>query len=432
MFLDTYRQLFRSLKRPRTLASTTLLCPRATTSTALTGPEAGEDFFLEQNPSGSPTNSLPPHKAHAIAVSNCFHTMLSLEHCHRQQFLEQMYELEQSIQAPFPDLTMDPYDQVDPMSNFHPLPYSYLENPSMFTTAPMPSMKQEMQQFHELPPALISSGSIPSIPSAPSSTVGSPYSGPSHTISSQDGFEHHGGPYGLGMMPTILNNETFSHDMMGNGLETELSLDKISDNYVGECADLSSSRRQASNVPPSVSQSVRPASTYQPTSFTASPESLSIRTFSDHQASSVPSIPSSSVLSPVFDSPATERALTTPIFKSPTTPASAQARHRATVVSPIHERSSPQIGVAPSSSMIIHRTNTSPPHQSSSRFQSHFFAQSSGSFMPPLESSCSSFPSCSFLPFLTSISFLSRPHSAFCVTRRVEEYQLTMLAQIHR
>jgi hypothetical protein len=215
------------------------------------------------------------------------------------------------------------------------------------------------------------------------------------------------------MMPTILNNETFSHDMMGTGLETELSLDKISDNYVGECADLSSSRQQASNVPPSVSQSVQTASDHQPTSFTASPERLSIRTFSDHRTSSAPSIPSSSVFSPVFDFPAIERALTTPIFKSPTTPASAQARHRATVVSPIHEKSSsPQIGVAPSSHMITHRTNTSPPHQSSSRFQSHFFAQSSGSFMPPLESSCSSFPLCSFLPFLTSISFLSRSHSA--------------------
>ncbi|KAK4940138.1 hypothetical protein LTR10_019673 [Elasticomyces elasticus] len=127
---------------------------------------------------------------------------------------------------------MDSYDPVDPMSNFHPLPYSYLENPSMFTTAPMPSMKQDIQQFHELPPALISSGSVPSIPSAPSSTVGSPYSGPSHTISSQDGFEHNGAQYGLGMMPTIVNNDAFSHDMMGSCMESELSLDKISDNYV--------------------------------------------------------------------------------------------------------------------------------------------------------------------------------------------------------
>src|SRR5689334_17496814 len=127
--------------------------------------------------------------------------MLALEHNRRQQF-DQLYDLEQSIQAPFPGLTMDMYESNEAMASFHPLPYSIFDNPAMFATAPTQSLKQEMHHFQDLPPALIPSGSsAQSIPSASSSTVGSPYSGPSHTISSQDAYDHTGASFGLGVMP---------------------------------------------------------------------------------------------------------------------------------------------------------------------------------------------------------------------------------------
>ncbi|KIW23150.1 hypothetical protein, variant [Cladophialophora immunda] len=160
--------------------------------------------------------------------------MLALEHSRRQQF-DPGYDFEQSIQAPFPGLTMDAYDSADPMINFHPLPYSFFDNPSMFATAPMQSLKQEMPPFQDLPPALISSGSAASIPSASSSTVGSPYSGPSHTVSSQDGFDRTASSFGLGVMPAIVNHEAFSQDILGTSMEAELSLgshEKLPDSFV--------------------------------------------------------------------------------------------------------------------------------------------------------------------------------------------------------
>lgn len=324
--------------------------------------------------------------------------MLAFEHSRRQQFVDSVYDLEQSVQAPYPGLTMDTYDPVDAMVNFHPLPYSYFENPSIFTTAPVQSLKQEMHQFHDLPPALISSGSVPSIPSASSSTVGSPYSAPSHTISSQDSYDHNGVSYGLGVMPTIVNHEAFSQEMLGGtAMEAELSIDKLSDTYVGECADLSSSQHHPSNVPLSVAQSVQPPSI----SFIASPEVLSINTGLDPPASTVPSIPSSlHFSSSVTHSPVSEQTRATSIFKSPTTPASARSRHSTTAVSPFQTRPLPQSSssrAAPrhASFRVPHAFHPSSRQPPAGRFQSHFFAQSSGNFLPPLESSCSSLPPCS-------------------------------------
>lgn len=319
--------------------------------------------------------------------------MLALEHSRRQQFADQGYDLEHSIHAPYPGLTMDAYDSVDPMVNFHPLPYSYFENPSIFTTAPIQSIKQEMHQLHELPPALISSGSAPSIPSASSSTVGSPYSGPSHTISSQDGYDHSGVAYGLGVMPTIVNHDVFSQDLLGASMETELSLtghDKLSDSFVGESSNLSSSQNQHSTVelPDAL-----------PSSCHASPKLLSLDTVFDSGASTASPARSNSVFSSVVHSPSTEQTRATPAFKSPTTPASARSRQSSVLVSPARARQFPpsrsHLGPTSSIHMLPHDPNAtqhSHVQRPVSRFQSHFFAQSSGNFIPPLESSCSSLP----------------------------------------
>jgi hypothetical protein len=343
--------------------------------------------------------------------------MLALEHSRRQQFMDQLYDLEQSIQAPYPGLTMDSYDAVDPMVSFQPNLYSYFDNPPMFATAPMP-IKQELHQLHEMPPALVSSASAPSIASASSSTVGSPYSGPSHTISSQDGYDHNGTSYGLGVMPTIVNHEAFSQDILGHSMESELSFhghDKLSDSYVGEYADLSSSRNRSSMVTINAPQS-DPSCSYQCAPLTTSPELLSVNTFLAQGAIQPPPATSSSVLTSLAHSPATEISHSTPTFKSPTTPASARPRYpKATF---------PSVNARPSSSSSSSQTTPSRPkhmlaHDSLAfqppvnRFQSHFFAQSSGNFIQPLETSCSSLPL--FLPFslpffnrfLSSTSFLS-------------------------
>lgn len=343
-------------------------------------------------------------------------TMLVLEHSRHQQFVDQVYDLEQSIQAPYPSLAMDSYETVDPMISFHPLPYSYFENPSIFSTAPV-QIKQEMHQMHDLSRSAVSSASAPSIPSASSSTVGSPYSGPSHTIASQDGFDHHAVTYGLGVMPTIVNHEAFPQEF-GISMESELPIhshEKLSNSFVGEYADLSSSQLRSSTIVFPISPSVHPAafSPYQGAPLTPSPETLSINTSLERRIEAHPALPES-IYSSTARSP-TEASLPTPTFKSPTTPASARSRHAKTSFSQI------KVGSLPSSTGTqTHPLRPSPffsrdshaSQPSISRFQSHFFAQSSGNFIQPLETSCSSlllfFPYFLYVLVVCGLSFSSQ------------------------
>jgi hypothetical protein len=320
--------------------------------------------------------------------------MLVLEHSRHQQFVDQVYDLEQSIQAPYPSLAMDSYETVDPMISFHPLPYSYFENPSIFSTAPM-QIKQEMHQMHDLSRSAVSSASAPSIPSASSSTVGSPYSGPSHTIASQDGFDHHAVTYGLGVMPTIVNHEAFSQEF-GISMEAELPIhshEKLSNSFVGECADLSFSQLRSPAIACPISPSVHlPASSpYRSAPLTASPETLSINTSLERTIEAPPAIPASTFPSTAH-SPA-EVSLSTPTFKSPTTPASARQRHASSSISPHNARSFPSSAgtqTHPLRPTPMFSRDSRPSQPSINRFQSHFFAQSSGNFIQPLETSCSS------------------------------------------
>ncbi|KAL2444628.1 hypothetical protein ABEF95_017126 [Exophiala dermatitidis] len=151
--------------------------------------------------------------------------MLAFEHSNRQRFAESVYDSENGIrsQAPFSRSTMEAYNVIDPLLNFHPLPYPFFENSTLFPSAPMQTTKDDMFQIRELPPSLVSSDSIPSIASASSSTMGSPYSEPLHTFSSQDGYDH-GSSYGLGAMPCIVHQESFQQDLLGESMEAELSL----------------------------------------------------------------------------------------------------------------------------------------------------------------------------------------------------------------
>jgi hypothetical protein len=342
--------------------------------------------------------------------------MLVLEHSRHQQFVDQVYDLEQSIQAPYPNLAMDSYESVDPMISFHPLPYSYFENPSIFSTAPV-QIKQEMHQMHDLSRSAVSSASAPSIPSATSSTVGSPYSGPSHTIASQDGFDQ-AVTFGLGVMPTIVNHEAFPQEF-GISMESELPIhshEKLSNSFVGEYADLSSSQLRSSTIHFPISPSVHlPASSpYQGAPLTPSPDALSINTSLKRPTEAPPVLPgSNSIYASNARSP-TEASVPTPTFKSPTTPASARSRHAKTSFTHINVASSPSpagtqthpLRPAPYFSRDSHPSQ--PPID---RFQSHFFAQSSGNFIQPLETSCSSlllfFPTFSLCPFVCGLSFSS-------------------------
>jgi hypothetical protein len=313
--------------------------------------------------------------------------MLILEHPHHQQFADQVYDLDQSIQEPYPGLAMDSYNVVDPMVNFHPLPYSYFENPSMFSTTPLHT-KQEMHQAQELPPALISS-------SACSSTVGSPYSGPSYTIASQDDYSYDYGSaatYGLGVMPTIVNHDIYTHEF-GRPMEAELSIsshEKLSDSFVGKSADLSSSQHRLSTVGFPVSQHVHHIAPSPPLCLAVpsdtSPEVVSIDATLEKRCGGVPSGCSASAF-PSVSCARAHNPRPAPTFKSPTTPASARSRSALGPTFPSHLRSFFKNARTQIDSLHPGFVFIRDPHQSQAsvtvnRFQSHFFALRSGEFHP--------------------------------------------------
>lgn len=333
--------------------------------------------------------------------------MLAVEHSRRDSLFEQSYALDKTIQPPYPGLDMEmPYGSYDSIPGFHPLPFSYFENPTMFASAPAQSMKpqisrsqsqnsfnQYQQQSTEMPPALISSASNASIPSASSSTVGSPYSGPINTSQAQDTYVDDALSHGLGLLPTIVNQDGFRQDFAGSGFESELPMghDKImSGNFVGECADLSYSFKRSPTLPVAMRQSSQSVFSATPVSA-SSPRIISTQ----HELEAPLNVPALVQTPPVTDvscssslPPSVE-----PVFKSPSTPASAYPRTPG-ATSPTNPRqsmhggqqtSSPQ--QAPSAPVVAH--GPSPMLQYGGQYQGHFFAQSSGTYMPPLETSCS-------------------------------------------
>ena len=304
------------------------------------------------------------------------------------------------------------YGSYESMSGFHPLPFSYYENPAMFAPAPAQPMKsaisrshsqnsvhQYQQQTAELPPALISSASNASIPSATSSTVGSPYSGPINTSQAQDSYVNEALSHGLGLLPTIVNQDGFQHDFVGSGFDTDMPMghDKmIAGNFVGECADLSYSLKRSSTLPVTSRQPAQ--SVFSVTPLTASPPELT-STLHEFEASTnaralveAPPVTDVNRSSSLPATPFQHQPLNEPVFKSPTTPASAYSR-TPNATSPTDRRQPMHNGQPTTTSQ--HQSSyaaLSPPHpmqQYGGQFQSHFFAQSSGNYMPPLETSCS-------------------------------------------
>lgn len=223
---------------------------------------------------------------------------------------------------------------------------------------------------HEFAPGL--SASNGSIRSGSSSTVGSPYSGPAIKYPQDESYLYNalteGGSFD--MMPAIVGQEAYSQDFMSDfSSDLPMNFDKMTGSFVGECADLSSSHIRSSTLRLPISQppSISPVALFNDpllaNSFTSPPTSNHAQTPRSSHSS-----PQRSSISP--------RTAQDPIFKSPSTPASAYPKTPGTT-SPQRRQKSP------------HVRHPAPQMQSTSGpFQNHFFAQSSGNFMPPIESSC--------------------------------------------
>ena len=323
--------------------------------------------------------------------------MLAFEHSQRETLFQQSYSSSNNVQAPYPGLEMDSFNFSQPMVNFHPLPFSYFDNPSLFASAPAQSAKalrptasdstahMAPQPSYDVAPGLASSAS--------SSTVGSPYSGPSHS----DGVHNHlESSYesdmlsqGLGLLPTIVQQDSFNQEFVGGGYDNELPIgpDKINGNFVGESADLSSLQKRSSTFPYPISRTSQSASPATP--LTSSPELLTAKA-PVNDASHIPALTHSTSFVPVnryssLPVSVPQQQLAEPVFKSPKTPASAYSK-TPSVHSHVERRwhAHGAHSVAPQQTPHSH-----PMQQNGGQFQHHFFAQSSGNFMPPLETTCS-------------------------------------------
>ena len=325
--------------------------------------------------------------------------MLAFEHRQRETLYQPSYSSIGNVQAPYPDLQMDSFHLYEPMANFHPLPFSYYDNPSSFAPALAQPMKPQMPRptSSDAISYMASRNSCDVAPglasSASSSTVGSPYSGPMHSdsvhnvaeTSDSDAFSE-----GLGLLPTIVQQDTYNHDFVGAGFDAQppMGHDKMHSDFVGESADLYSLQKRSSmfSYPTKrASRSVSPA-----TAFSPSPELLTANapfnaadpvSALTHPTSIVPVSRTSSLPTCV-----TLQHCAETVFKSPATPASSYPK-TPSVHSPVEQRLHAHGTQFTNSPEQQHPAQPMPQH--GGPFQHHFFAQSSGNFMPPLEITCS-------------------------------------------
>jgi hypothetical protein len=340
--------------------------------------------------------------------------MLAFESRHQQHY-NPHFDMDAGLHQPYPDLTFNHVNSFELNSSYST---SY-DMPSFAVSAPPPDMIKA-DHFHQptpsasLPPTL-SNASVLSVPSAASSAVGSPYSG-NHGVPYTDGWTN---VHGLGLM----NNNGMVQDLcFTTGMESEMVFapDHKLTSFVGECADISSVKLNsipfsaASTSHSFVSPSIAISTTLDP--------DVTIDTILEQAESAVttPKLASSPVSS--------RRSSSSPIsavgvntlrrmskdhgqFRSPTTPAS-------TIPQPFDTTSSIQYSPA-----VTHRRGSlhnsvtgagitkaraappfspkksftsmpsspqpeSPKRAYATQIHSSFFAQPSGNFMPPLESSC--------------------------------------------
>ena len=295
-----------------------------------------------------------------------------------------------------------------------------------FTPArsPSPSISQA---FEHPPSTTLSSASGASVQSTASSAVGSPYSHATHNISSHDQWTE--SQHGLGIASGLVHsNDGFGHEMtQWGGIEDGLMFDnsKLQDSFVGESEKvLSSSISSSCSMPlptssSSAPQAFLPQFPIEPRTMASDPSTagrnITIDTILEEVNSTIQSSPrtvspasaNSTRVSPLvaqashgsFSSPIAPRS-----FKSPTTPASAMSpffqspalpqqnrqrvprRHSVTASRAQNPSASPADRYSPYSrpNPVAQPTDQFPSVQS----QNPFFGQSSGRFIPPLESSC--------------------------------------------
>lgn len=271
-------------------------------------------------------------------------------------------------------------------ANFDLIPFTS----EMFTTGQQDSKyemvrsisQNSMQQINaEAAPSLLSSASAPSIPSASSSTVGSPYSG--HAQLAPNPFLYNN-QFITG--PAIICDDSFAYGYESANFDHEATIGqdtKLTAPFVGKCAGPSSFAQRSTAVP--VQEYLLSVSLVSsPKTITSVPEATSTlpskqNRSADGSGAQVRSVASSS------------KSHSNAVFKPPTTPASAYPKtsspnaRRMTCPS-AEPRKDPYCF---SHSFPFSTESSMPQHGSRPRYS--FFCQTNGNLTPPIEASCSSF-----------------------------------------
>ena len=290
--------------------------------------------------------------------------------------------------------------------------------------SPSPSISQALDHP---PSTTLSSASGASVQSTASSAVGSPYSHATHNLPSQDQWteSHHG----LGIASGVVHsNEDFGRDMaQWGGMENELLFDssKLQDSFIGESENLPSSSPISRNCLASLSipscsapQDFISGYSLPHQSVASNPSgnsrNVTIDTILEEVNSTIQSSPRTA--SPISTSSTRISPVTAPTkhspqghrsFRSPTAPASAMSpsfpntsfaswtqrrgpQRQSVMTGP--DSKSPRNSVSPTDRHAPYARPFSGPesqaHFPSFHSSSPFFGQSSGRFIPPLQSSC--------------------------------------------
>lgn len=265
-------------------------------------------------------------------------------------------------------------------ASFDSIPFAF----DVFSKGQQEFDYQIMRQTQpEAAPSLLSSASAPSIPSASSSTVGSPYS--IHAQLASNPFLYNN-QFITG--PAIVCDDSFPYGYESAHFDHEATTGqdaKLTVPFVGKCADLSSSASSSTAMPvkeflptvPLVS-SPKPISTVPEATTTTSQQNHS----GDDVATQIASI-ATSLKSHSSGSNA--------IFKSPTTPASAYPKtslpHARRTICPSDEQHRDYFRF----SYSFPFSSQSPMPQYGRMPEHNFLAQTSGNPVPPTQALCSSF-----------------------------------------
>lgn len=238
-----------------------------------------------------------------------------------------------------------------------------------------------MQQTHpDIAPSLLSS-----LPSASSSTVGSPYSGHAQ-LASNPMLMNSASQFGEN--PTIYDNEfPHAYETAHFDHESFFQESKMTGISVGKCADLSTFAQRSSTMP--ALDLLSPVNLVSSPIYIKNPDEPS--SLLPRQASSSDDNLKAAVPSAIAICWPRQNA----VFKSPTTPASAYSKASSIFSTPATRAASLQQSseTQDTEQQLSYNLMSSvcPVVPFGNYPQSHFFSKSSGNFGPPFELSCSSF-----------------------------------------